>query len=616
MGLASPVRVQYPEPFITYTLATGGGVNPYTGLDRFGRVIDLPWFDSESTLVRLNYGYDRASNRTFRKDVVAASHDKRFSELYEYDGVQRLKKFHRGELVDGDSVITAPTLQQGWQLDATGNWVNFTQGNPATPAEALDQQRAHNTVNEITDIARTVGANWVAPQHDRNGNTTLLPRPHDPTAGYTTTWDAWNRMVTVSDTSGVVQTNTYDGLVRRIFQATASGTERYLYTASWQTLEEHTGSPAGLKRRYLWGLRYIDDLVLQDRDPTGTNSLTQRSYALQDALFNVVALAQPNALIRERYAYTAYGRPLFLDADFEPREVQESVADERYLFTGRRLDAATELYYYRMRFYDWGLGRFLGRDPLGYVAGLGLFVYGNSNPTHTIDPIGTLNLDDSIYVRGAFINYQYLTWDQPYGKWSHQIELDCDENGKLEVDLHTPPAVVEYPDQMPLHKVDWKVKQNGSVAKLVATISFQYQKTPVDLLTSTGGGAAVGGAIGSAGGPKSMAAGAAIGGGAGAVWAGGYMLFREGDMQASANLFVHVECRCPLREWFPRWWLAVSAIVGDGQGVRGLEPIRFGNVAQTGDGYLAAQLKQLGHSTIIATLPNRGLTDAYFDSWF
>ncbi len=388
MGLASPVRVQYPEPFITYTLATGGGVNPYTGLDRFGRVIDLPWFDSESTLVRLNYGYDRASNRTFRKDLVAASHDKRFSELYEYDGVQRLKKFHRGELVDGDSVITAPTLQQGWQLDATGNWVNFTQANPATPGEALDQQRAHNTVNEITDIARTVGANWITPQHDRNGNTTLLPRPNDSTDGYTTTWDAWNRMVTVSDTSGVVQTNTYDGLVRRISQATASGTERYLYTASWQTLEEHPDSPAGLKRRYLWGLRYIDDLVLQDRDPIGTGSLSERSYALQDALFNVVALSQPNALIRERFAYTAYGRPLFLDANFEPHVVQESVVDERYLFTGRRLDPATHLYYYRARYYDPELGRFLGRDPLGYVDGLGLYEFVKGGPLANVDPIG------------------------------------------------------------------------------------------------------------------------------------------------------------------------------------------------------------------------------------
>ncbi len=346
-------------------------------------------------MARPSVGYHRASNRTFRKDVVAASHDKRFSELYEYDGVQRLKKFHRGELVDGDSVITAPTLQQGWQLDATGNWVNFTQGTPATPGEALDQQRAHNTVNEITDIARTVGANWVTPQHDRNGNTTVLPQPHDPTDGFTTTWDAWNRMITVSDTSGVVQTNTYDGLVRRISQATASGTERYLYTASWQTLEEHT---TGLKRRYLWGLRYIDDLVLQDRDPTGTDSLSERSYALQDALFNVVALAQPNALLRERYAYTAYGRPLFLDADFEPHAVQESVVDERYLFTGRRLDAGTGLYYYRMRFYDWGVGRFLGRDPLGFALVLFDYQFVFNRPTSLWDPYGLFPwlLDDEL----------------------------------------------------------------------------------------------------------------------------------------------------------------------------------------------------------------------------
>jgi YD repeat-containing protein len=43
LGLRSFVAVQYPEPGVVYTLATGGGTNPYTGLDAFGRVIDVLW---------------------------------------------------------------------------------------------------------------------------------------------------------------------------------------------------------------------------------------------------------------------------------------------------------------------------------------------------------------------------------------------------------------------------------------------------------------------------------------------------------------------------------------------------------------------------------------------
>ena len=70
--------------------------------------------------MHLKYGYDRVSNRTFREDLVAQAYGKDFDELYEYDGLHRLKKFHRGRLTDDNRTITSPTLQQGWQLDATG----------------------------------------------------------------------------------------------------------------------------------------------------------------------------------------------------------------------------------------------------------------------------------------------------------------------------------------------------------------------------------------------------------------------------------------------------------------------------------------------------------------
>jgi RHS repeat-associated protein len=38
------------------------------------------------------------------------------------------------------------------------------------------------------------------------------------------------------------------------------------------------------------------------------------------------------------------------------------------LYTGRLLDTLTGLYYYRARFYDAVLERFVNRDPIGYKA--------------------------------------------------------------------------------------------------------------------------------------------------------------------------------------------------------------------------------------------------------
>jgi len=50
-----------------------------------------------------------------------------------------------------------------------------------------------------------------------------------------------------------------------------------------------------------------------------------------------------------------------------------SGAEGQYLFTGRRLDEETGLYYYRARYYDVELGRFIGRDPIGYIDGASLY---------------------------------------------------------------------------------------------------------------------------------------------------------------------------------------------------------------------------------------------------
>jgi len=59
-----------------------------------------------------------------------------------------------------------------------------------------------------------------------------------------------------------------------------------------------------------------------------------------------------------------------------------------YTFTGREFDYETGLYYYRARYYDPQVGRFITRDPIGFVGGINQYVYTRNNPINLIDPWG------------------------------------------------------------------------------------------------------------------------------------------------------------------------------------------------------------------------------------
>ena len=73
---------------------------------------------------------------------------------------------------------------------------------------------------------------------------------------------------------------------------------------------------------------------------------------------------------------------------------QSNAADStRYLFTGREYEAELAsdsggFYYYRARFYDPSIGKFIQRDPLGFADGTNYYEYVGSNPIGFTDPTG------------------------------------------------------------------------------------------------------------------------------------------------------------------------------------------------------------------------------------
>ena len=60
-----------------------------------------------------------------------------------------------------------------------------------------------------------------------------------------------------------------------------------------------------------------------------------------------------------------------------------------FQYTGREFDSETGLYYYRARYYDLSIGRFISEDPIGFEgSGTNFYAYVHNDPINLIDPFG------------------------------------------------------------------------------------------------------------------------------------------------------------------------------------------------------------------------------------
>ncbi|MCA9141758.1 MAG: hypothetical protein KDB05_03190 [Planctomycetales bacterium] len=282
LGLGTVVIQDYEEPEVKLDLF-GGTSGTYSGFDQFDRIIDHRWYDygSSADVDRFKYGYDRASNRIWKENVVAANNGEDFDEFYTYDGLHRLQNFDRGDLNAGKTAISGtPANEEDWSLDPLGNWSNFVQ--KTSGMIDLNQSRSVNEVNEITNITETTGPSWITPAFDRNGNMTTVPKPADPTVAFTCTYDPWNRMVKVEQGMTTIGGYAYDALMRRITKDVDSVVRHFLYSSQWQSLEERLDSSTDPERQQIWGPQYVDQLILRDRDTSdpANGMLDERLYAL------------------------------------------------------------------------------------------------------------------------------------------------------------------------------------------------------------------------------------------------------------------------------------------------------------------------------------------------
>ena len=393
MGLANLVSSAYPVPGVAMTLIaqtgdpqSGPAGDKYTGLDRFGRVVDKRWIKTGTSnpvvdLVRAQYTYDRASNRLTHTNPVATAAGVNLDQSYSYDGLYQVATHQTGI---GTGI---PATEEQFTYDPTGNWNRYKA--LAAGAVTEDSPRTNNSANQITQIAGT--PELIA--HNATGNTTRIPKPADPTKSFDLKWDAWNRLVKVSDseTENPVAVYTYDGLTRRISTDDGTGTDtrRYYYNQQWRCVEEFNGEDSTarkLLKRYLWGAQNRWELIARQRDTNGNGTLNEELFVLTDAM-DPVAIVSANGAVEERFNYTAFGETTIWNPDFTEKN-SGSTFGWNLLFHSEFSDRITRLYNYGYRYYDQKLGRWLSRDPIGERGGTDLFCFTKNAPINHSDYFG------------------------------------------------------------------------------------------------------------------------------------------------------------------------------------------------------------------------------------
>ncbi len=182
-------------------------------------------------------------------------------------------------------------------------------------------------------------------------------------------------MTTLTDTNGAVFTYTFDAEGNRRSQSLNDCLEtRFLYDGPDVLLELDPSNAV----TYAWiDGPGIDQPIERIMYLNGAPRARRVFHA--DALGSIAALTAPDGHVTQTYAYSAFGT------------LRSSSGPDlnRVTYTARDLLGDSQGWmYYRFRAYDPRSGRFVPKDPLGFVSGANVWQYVGNQPVRYTDAFG------------------------------------------------------------------------------------------------------------------------------------------------------------------------------------------------------------------------------------
>jgi RHS repeat-associated protein len=245
--------------------------------------------------------------------------------------------------------------------DGMGNRINMT-----------DLAGVHNyTYDNTYQLTQATHPNMPLEQftYDQVGNR-LSSEGQAPGSGMITeyVYDFENRLIEVNYT-GMLAQYKYDPFGRRIEKNMNGTITRYVYDGP-HIVSEYDGS---------WNVKaqYVSTLDIDD--PVTVTQGGNTYYYHKDGLGSVVNLTNIAGTVLKSYTYKSFG------------EIHSETGSlvQPFAFTGREYDSESGLYFYRARSYDPRAGKFVTKDPIGFMGGdVNLYRGMGNDPVNWIDPFG------------------------------------------------------------------------------------------------------------------------------------------------------------------------------------------------------------------------------------